>query len=92
MTTTPEGFIPQPNNYVPRKNVLTEADLKELAALLSQHPCKFQVSHEEMDDIKRFTGFFKTFEKKIVDGVSWVFLALIAGIFWVLYNHGYFIK
>lgn len=80
------------HDYVPRKNVLTAADLENLSQLLADHPCKFKVSHEQMDDIMRMSKFFKTFEKKVLDGVSWLFLAIIGGIFWMLYNHGYFVK
>ncbi len=76
--------------YIPRKNVLTEADLKALAELLSQHPCKFQVSHEQMDDMLRLSKFFKKFEDKVISGVQWVLLAIIGGFFYLLYNHGYF--
>lgn len=81
-----------PENYIPRKNVLTPADLEELARLLATHPCKFSVTHEEMDDIKRVASFFGRVEKKIIDSVTWGVIAIIGGVLWLFYNHGYFLK
>ena len=76
----------------PRKNVLTPADLEELSKLLADHPCKFKVSHEEMDSIKRMSGFFNTVEKKVIDAITWAVIAVLGGFFWLLYNHGYISK
>ena len=84
--------MPDERDWVPRKQVLTQADLEELARLLANHPCKFNVSHDEMDDIKRLSGFFKKVEDKVVGGITWFVIALIGGMFWLLYNHGYFLK
>jgi hypothetical protein len=79
-------------NWTPRQNVLTEADLQELSRLLAQHPCKFAVTHEEMDDIKRMSSFFKKVEDKVVGGITWALIAFIGGMLYIFYNHGYFIK
>lgn len=79
-------------DWTPRQNVLTKADLDELAKLLAQHPCKFgQITHEQMDKMARLSDFFDRAEKKIMDSITYAVLAILGGLLWMLYNHGFFI-
>ena len=75
-----------------RSSNLSDTDLQRLRDILLEHPCKFSVSHEEMDNIKRMSQFFQKVEDKVISGLTWVFIAIIGGMFWMLYNHGYFFK
>lgn len=82
-----------PEYSPPRRSVnLSDADIERLRALLADHPCKFAITHEEMDDLKRLSRFIKDVEAKVVGGIAWFFIALIAGMLALLYNHGYLLK
>jgi hypothetical protein len=77
-------------DWKPRQNVLTEADLDRLRQMLSEHPCKFSVTHEQMDRVVRLSEIFERIEKKVIDGITWAFIAIIGGILFLFYNHGMF--
>ncbi|MFZ4856121.1 MAG: hypothetical protein ACOYL3_06965 [Desulfuromonadaceae bacterium] len=84
---------PNPN-WIPRQQILTHKDLEELAALmqsqLAKHPCQFgNLTHDQMDRIAKLAEFFERAEKKIMDSITYAVLALIGGLIWILYNHGY---
>lgn len=72
-----------------RSSVLTEADLEKIVDLLSKHPCRYNLTHEEMDEVKRFSRVLSVLEKTVSDAIKYTILAVIAGLFWLLANHGY---
>ena len=93
MTATPA--------WTPRKQTLTEEDIRVIESMVreliaEQHKCHINVTHEEMDDIKRVSKFFTLAESAIIKTISraimWVCITVIGGVFWLLYNHGYFFK
>ena len=83
-----------PQNWTPRRQTLTDADMEMIRGLMSDHGnCKFpRVSHEEMDDIKRLAGIFRAAEKAVVKGIAIGLLTIIAGFFYLLYAHGFFFR
>ena len=87
--------------WTPRKQTLTEEDIRVIESMVrdliaEQHLCKINVTHEEMDDIKRVAKFFTVAESTIIKTVSkailWGSITIIGGVFWLLYQHGYFFK
>ncbi len=77
--------------HPPRRNRnLSDADIQALIEAMQTHQCKF--SEEEVADFHKFSRFFREIEKKVVGGIAWGIIALIAGFFWLLYNHGWFFK
>lgn len=75
-----------------RSGVLTERDMEKLVDILSRHPCRFQITHEEMDDLKRFSTVLRGVERGILDGIKWMAVAAVVAFIWLLTNHGYFTR
>lgn len=87
--------------WTPRKQTLTEADIQVIETIVrrlidEQHLCKINVTHDEMDDIKRVAKFFTLAESTIIKGISkmimWGCITIVGGVCWLLYQHGYFFK
>ena len=88
-------------DWTPRKQTLTEADVALIESivkrLMNEHyQCRINVTHEEMDDIKRVAKFFNATESVIVKWITkmvlWFGITVVGGVIWLLYNHGYFVK
>ena len=92
--------LPSGELWIERKQTLTEADLLVIESIVRKlidehHLCKIDLTHEQLDDVKRLSKFFNIAESAIVKTISktilWVSLTVVGGIFWLLYKHGYFL-
>jgi hypothetical protein len=91
-----------------RRRNLSDEDIEALRGALQEHcrlgsltPEDVESVHkirlfldkeENMQALKRIAGFVTAIENKVIGAITWSFIFLIGGLFWMLYNHGYLVK
>lgn len=57
-----------------------------------EYQCRFDVTHDDMDHVKRFVRYFRVVEDKVVEGFTFLFLLGAMLLAYFLVNKSYFDK